>query len=381
LTATAQGLAGAAVARWAGWPEAARAQAAQRGAREIGKGVHVLTLGATNVLAVEGPGGLALVDGAPTGGAGTLADMLAALPQGGKVHTLFNTHWHPEQTGSNESLAKAGVAIVAQENTKNWLTTDVTWPWNHETVQPLPAAARPTKTFYDKLELDVGGTKVRCGHLRDCPHTDGDQYVFFPDHDVLAVGDAVYGTGAGWPAVDWWTGGWIGGLVGGLEMLLTVASAGTRIVPARGAVLSTADLKKQLEMYSVIWERLLKTLYGGGGPKEALASAPTRSSMPRWALRTRSWSALSKASGLTSLPTHDGTHAATTRLYRHGTHHAQNLESVRRGGVARRLRQIRRPVAGRGGQGAVADDQSVLHGLSQRGRARGRHRFREDGPG
>lgn len=276
LTATIQGLAVASVARWGGLPQSVGAQPAQRGTRDLGKGVHVLTLGATNVLAVEGAGGLALVDGAPAGQANGLAEMLATLPRGGKVHTLFNTHWHPEQTGSNESLAMAGATVVAQENTKNWLATDVTWPWNHETVQPLPVAARPTKSFYDKLELDVGGTKVRCGHLRDCPHTDGDQYVFFPDHNVLAVGDAVYGTGAGWPAIDWWTGGWIGGVVGGLEMLLTVANDGTRIVPARGGVLTTADLKKQLEMYSVIWERLLKTLYGGGGPKEALAGAPTK---------------------------------------------------------------------------------------------------------
>ncbi len=52
------------------------------------------------------------------------------MPQSGKVHTLFNTHWHPEQTGSNESLAQAGATIVAQENTKLWLTTDVTWPWS-----------------------------------------------------------------------------------------------------------------------------------------------------------------------------------------------------------------------------------------------------------
>ena len=46
------------------------------------------------------------------------------------VHTLFNTHWHPEQTGSNERLGKAGKTIIAHENTRLWLTTDVTWPWN-----------------------------------------------------------------------------------------------------------------------------------------------------------------------------------------------------------------------------------------------------------
>jgi glyoxylase-like metal-dependent hydrolase (beta-lactamase superfamily II) len=267
------GLVGASFGVGSRWP-ALEAQAAAAAARDLGDGFHVLNLGATNVLAVTDESGIALVDGAPAGRASALADLLAALPRSGKVHTLFNTHWHPEQTGSNESLGQAGATIVAQENTKLWLTTDVTWPWNATTVEPLPKIALPNKTFYGETELMVGGRRVRCGHLRDCPHTDGDMYVFFPDDNVLAVGDAV--TGAGWPDIDWWTGGWIGGMVGGLDMLFYVANAETRIVPARGPVLTHDDLRRQYDMYSTIWERLVKTLYSGGGPKEALAAKPTQ---------------------------------------------------------------------------------------------------------
>jgi glyoxylase-like metal-dependent hydrolase (beta-lactamase superfamily II) len=241
---------------------------------ELGAGFRLLSLGATNVLAVSDPSGVALVDGAPLGRAAELAELVAALPQAGRVHTLFNTHWHPEHTGSNETLGQAGATIVAHENTKQWLTTDVTWPWGGATVEPLPRAGLPNKTFYAETELDVGGRTVRCGHLRDCPHTDGDMYVFFPEANVLAVGDAI--NGAGWPSIDWWTGGWIGGLVGGLDMLFYVANEDTHIVPARGPVLTRGDLRKQYEMYGAIWERLLKTLYNGGGPKEALAAKPTQ---------------------------------------------------------------------------------------------------------
>jgi len=247
-----------------------RAFAQAKQAAALGGDFHVLNLGSTNVLAVTDSTGIALVDGAP---AGRAADLAQRLPPG-KVHTLFNTHWHPEQTGSNESLGQAGATIVAQENTKQWLTTDVTWPWNGETVEPLPKAGLPSKTFYEETELSVGGRTVRCGHLRDCPHTDGDMYVFFPEDNVLAVGGAV--AGAGWPSIDWWTGGWIGGLVGGLDMLFYVANDDTRIVSASGPVLTRADLRKQYDMYGVIWERLVKTLYGGGGPKEALAAKPAQ---------------------------------------------------------------------------------------------------------
>jgi glyoxylase-like metal-dependent hydrolase (beta-lactamase superfamily II) len=270
LSRAVRGVVGASLA--AGWPM--RALLAQGRQADLPAGFHLLSTGTTNVLAVTDSTGIALVDGAPAGRAADLNAQLAALPAAGKVHTLFNTHWHPEQTGSNESLGQAGATIVAQENTKQWLTTDVTWPWNDETVAPLPKAGLPNKTFYEETELAVGGRAVRCGHLRDCPHTDGDMYVFFPEDNVLAVGDAI--TGAGWPAIDWWTGGWIGGLVGGLDMLFYVANEETRIVPTRGPVLTRSDLRKQYEMYAVIWERLVKTLYGGGGPKEALAAKPTQ---------------------------------------------------------------------------------------------------------
>ena len=163
--------------------------------------------------------------------ASELAQRLSALPNAGKVHTLFNTHWHPEQTGSNESLGQAGATIVAQENTKQWLTTDVTWSWNGRRFTRLPKVAQPNKTFYTSGTLD---SDVRYGHIPDAAHTDGDMYVFFPTQNVLAVGDVV--SNQGWPVVDWATGGWIGGMAGGLQRLQTLANDQTRIVPGRGPV-------------------------------------------------------------------------------------------------------------------------------------------------
>src|SRR5690606_41676990 len=105
---------------------------------------------------------------------------------------------------------------------------------------PLPESALPTRTSYDADELVVGSRTVLCGHLRDCPHTDGDIYVYFPDENVMAIGDAI--SGEGWPEIDWWTGGWIGGLGGGLDIILTVANDATRFVAARGPAPSRADL-------------------------------------------------------------------------------------------------------------------------------------------
>lgn len=227
--------------------------------------------GEANVLARTGPDGVLLVDGGSASASDRLMEAVAGLPgAGGPVHTIVNTHWHAEQTGSNERLGRDGATIVAHENTRLWLTTDVTWPWDGQRFDPLPQIAQPNKTFYETSDF---GSGVRCGYIPDAAHTDGDLYVFFPEENVLAVGDAV--SGAGWPFVDWWTGGWIGGIVGALQRLQTLADVDTRIVPAHGPVLGLADLGSQYEMYSVIYDRLSGLLNSGRSPEEAVAARPT----------------------------------------------------------------------------------------------------------
>jgi glyoxylase-like metal-dependent hydrolase (beta-lactamase superfamily II) len=251
----------------------AQAVAGNNGTLKLNDDLFVLTLpGEENVVAQTGADGVVLVDGGSAAGSDALLKAVSSLPGAGPVRTLFNTHWHPEQTGSNERLAKAGATIIAQENTRLWLTTDVVWPWNGRRFKRMPKTAQPNKTFYETGTLDSSG--IRYGYIPDAAHTDGDLYVYFPKQNVLAVGGAVYGQG--WPVVDWVTGGWIGGIVGGLQRLQTLANDDTRIVPSRGPLLSLADLKAQYEMYGTIYERLTQLLNKGRGPSEAVEARPTK---------------------------------------------------------------------------------------------------------
>jgi len=227
--------------------------------------------GEANVLAQTGKDGVLLVDGASAAGSDALMKAVAGLPGGASVQTLINTHWHPEQTGANDLLGKAGKKIVAQENTRLWLSTDVTWPWNGKRFKRLPKAAQPNKTFYTTEQLDGG---VRLGYIPDAAHTDGDLYVHFTNQNVLAVGDAV--CGIGWPVVDYATGGWIGGQAGALMRLIALVDANTRIVPARGPVLTQADLKTQLQMYAALYERLTTALNRGKSPGEVVEAKPAK---------------------------------------------------------------------------------------------------------
>jgi cyclase len=250
----------------------AQAQPAQAKTLKLSDDLFVITIpGEANVIAHISRDGVLLVDGCSAAGSDALMKAVAALPGAGPVHTLFNTHWHPEQVGSNEAVGQAGKTIIAQENTRLWLTTDVTWPWNGQKFKRLPKVAQPNKTFYEKETLASG---IRYGYIPDAAHTDGDLYVHFPQQNVLAVGDAV--SGQGWPVVDYITGGWIGGIVGGLQRLQTLADANTRIIPARGPVLALSDLKTQYDMYGTIYDRLTQMLNKGRGPSEAVAAKPTK---------------------------------------------------------------------------------------------------------
>jgi cyclase len=247
------------------------AQSGKITATKLDENLYLLGAAGSNVVVRTGSEGVLMVDGGLAQNAAALAQAVAALPGGGPVRTLFNTHWHPEQTGSNESLGMAGATIIAQENTRLWLTQNITWPWNGQKFKKLPKIAQPNKTFYDKGALD---NAIRYGYIPDAAHTDGDLYVHFPQENVLAVGGVAYGEG--WPFLDWWTGGWIGGLAGGMRRIQTIANRETKIVPANGPVLTYDDVGAQAEMFGTIFDRLNQLLNKGHGPEEAVAAKPAK---------------------------------------------------------------------------------------------------------
>src|SRR4051812_44215062 len=55
-----------------------------------------------NVVAVPGPEGALMIDGGRAASAEALVAAVTRATGTMRVHTLVNTHWHPEQTGANE---------------------------------------------------------------------------------------------------------------------------------------------------------------------------------------------------------------------------------------------------------------------------------------
>jgi cyclase len=252
-----------------------RAQSASLEMVPVADGMIAVLGPEATVLAVDTADGVVMVDGGEAAWSDALLDAIGARMSGKPNRALFNTHWHPEQTGSNEALGAQGTEIIAHENTKLWLGTKIDVRWSGKSFAPLPQAARPVTTFYDSHDVTsfrFGERRVECGHLLKA-HTDGDIFVFFPDTNVLAAGGVV--SNDCWPVIDWWTGGWLVGLVDAFETLVAVANDGTRIVPGSGPVMSFADLKAQQAMYLTIFERLQTLFTESRDVAEVLAARPT----------------------------------------------------------------------------------------------------------
>lgn len=263
------GLAGAAL------PLRAFAQNALQVTRLGGNAALIAGAGG-NVLAVSDGRSVTLADSGAADRTDALMDALAAEFPGQPVATLFNTHWHPAQTGGNAAFARAGANVVAHANTRLWMTTPVAWPWGGS-VPAAPQDAWPMEIFYNE---PVEHGAARAGYMLQA-HTDGDAWVHFPDANIIHVGGVI--AADRWPLIDWWTGGWFGGLVEATETLLQISDADTRFVAADGPVFGRAELQAQSEMYADLFLYFRDNLlFKGLSPEEAAAERPTKDYRPLW---------------------------------------------------------------------------------------------------
>jgi cyclase len=232
-----------------------------------------------NVMVLKSSAGVLMVDGGAREHSARLLKAVRDIAGSDRVHTLFNTHWHADQTGSNATLGAAGTRIIAHENTRLWLTTDVESKWENRIYQPLPKIAQPGQTFYTTGSLEFGGEKIDYGHLGQA-HTDGDIYVFFRSANVLVAGDVV--SVGSYPIIDYCTNGWIGGVVTALNSLMELADANTRIVPGRGMPQNREYLKTEHNTLNTIKTRLSRLMAQGMSAKEMIAAKPAEDFRALW---------------------------------------------------------------------------------------------------
>lgn len=236
-------------------------------------GLTLFGAGGRNVLALAGPEGVLLVDGGRADDAPVLLKAVSGALKTDRVNTLINTHWHPEQVGCNEAVGKAGGLIISHEVTRLYLGRDSRSALYDGVIKALPPEARPTRTTYNTGSLEFAGETVDYRYL-PAAHTNGDLFVHFPKHNVIAVGGPV--SAVRWPVMDYLNGAFMHGFVRSYDILAEVVKPDTIVVPAEGPTLTGADLVKQRDMYWALFRQLFANFNKGFGPKDVIAARPLK---------------------------------------------------------------------------------------------------------
>lgn len=130
-----------------------------------------------------------------------------------------------------------GIEIISSRVAKKEMEDAVKAP-NAQALQPY----LPTRTFEDKLEIDLGTERIQLIHYGPA-HTSGDAVVFFPARKLVFVGDLVF-IGRD-PLIHRSKGGTSTGLIKNLQALAVLDA--DRYVPGHGTIIAKSDVEGALK--------------------------------------------------------------------------------------------------------------------------------------
>jgi glyoxylase-like metal-dependent hydrolase (beta-lactamase superfamily II) len=233
--------------------------------------ISVLEGSGGNIAVLTGPDGKVLIDGGIGASRPQLTKALADLGTDPISH-LVNTHWHFDHTSGNEWLHAAGAKIIAQENTRKYLSeVQRVEDWDYNFL-PLHPGGVPTEVFATEHSLKLNGTTIRLKRYTPA-HTDSDISVTFAEADVLHTGDT-YWNGI-YPFIDYSTGGSIDGMIAASDANLAATTDKTIIIPGHGQPVSNrTELKEFRDMLVAIRENVAALKKQGRSKDEVIAAKP-----------------------------------------------------------------------------------------------------------
>jgi cyclase len=236
-----------------------------------------LLVGAGGNIAVQiGDDGVLVVD---TGLAQNADKVLAAIKKlsDKPIRWVLNTHFHPDHTGGNEALSKAGRRTNGQP-------AEILSHENVLTRMSAPAAGRPTASwptdtyFPEEKDIFFNGEAVMLYHEPNA-HTDGDSIVFFRRSDVVVAGDTFVTTS--YPFIDQASGGSVQGELNALNRILDLAvpaheqEGGTYVISGHGRVCDEADVLEYRDMVTIVRDRIQDMVKRGLTLEQVKAAKPT----------------------------------------------------------------------------------------------------------
>src|ERR1700723_2275131 len=205
-----------------------------------------------NITVLEGSGGTVAVLSGPDGKVLIDAGIAVSRPQmmrsltdlgADPVTHLVNTHWHFDHTSGNTWLNAAGAKIIAQENTRKYLSeVQRVEDWDYNFL-PLSPGGIPNEVFAAEHTLKLNGATIWLKRYTPA-HTDSDISVTFGEADVLHTGDT-YWNGI-YPFIDYSTGGSIDGMITASDANLAATTNKTIVIPGHGGPVSN---KSELQVF------------------------------------------------------------------------------------------------------------------------------------
>jgi glyoxylase-like metal-dependent hydrolase (beta-lactamase superfamily II) len=197
------------------------------------------------------------------------------------VRYVVNTHWHGDHVGGNSYFGKKAT-IIAQDNVRTKMQTVP-----DRRITDL-AVSLPVLTFDKELTLHVNGTDVRAVYFPR-GHTDGDSVVFFPQTNVVHMGDdltnfdpvdLVNFEPTRFPAVNWENdaSGGVEGPIAAAEYVLSKMPDDVKIIPGHGDLTS----KKYLTNYLALLKTTSAAVQSGIDHGETLAQLKQEKALAKW---------------------------------------------------------------------------------------------------
>ena len=253
--------------------------------------VYLITGAGGNIAVQTGEQGILVVD---TGLANMSDKVVAAIRKisDKPIQYIINTHVHPDHTGGNEALRKAGLTYVGANVTGNLTDAGVgAQIWAQDNVlkrmsaptgrqAPTPFGSWPTETFVSgRKQIFFNGEQIEIIH-QPFAHTDGDSLVIFRRSDVVVTGDLFVTTS--YPFLDIDRGGSIQGEVEALNNIMEMAvpglqdEGGTYIVPGHGRICDQPDLLEYRDMVTIIRDRIQAAIKKGMTLQQVKAASFTK---------------------------------------------------------------------------------------------------------
>lgn len=224
------------------------------------------------VAVLTGPDGKVLIDAGISVSRPKMTKALAELGAQPITH-LINTHWHFDHTDGNAWLNAAGAKIIAQDNTRKYLSqVQRVEEWDYNFLA-LPPAGLPTETFANERSLKLNGSTIALKYYGPA-HTDSDISVTFPDANVVHLADTFWN--GIYPFIDYSTGGSIDGMIAASDANLAAVNEDTIIIAGHGKALGTrAELREFRDMLAGIRDNVAALKRQGRSRDETVAAKPT----------------------------------------------------------------------------------------------------------